>query len=460
MLRKRVKSLLALALAAALFTGCVSTRTPTTNPGPTPTPGTTSPGTSGTEEPVTGVKKVTTQAALAVYENPWRYQQVVGEEPGVPTSVANAIRKFSETSFNHLLENGEENVLFVPLSLYMDLAMLTEATAGQTRQDLDEALNQGFPVTNEERQQAMKFLMLSLNKQITEGDMQSRLSNALWLRDGLSYKEAYAKILQEVYQADSYTFAPGSVDKARKVMGEWIEEKTNGLLDESALPDDFPRPTTLLALLNALYYRSSWSVPFDEALNTEGQFQPSTGEAIAATFMNQTFAKSRALVREDYQVADILMSDLSRMRFLLPDEGVSGQSLPSTSTFYTDFLALDAPDTAIVHWSVPKSDVDGKMDLFPLLENLGLSDLSKSMDMSAGLDGSDDAFLSAATQAVRIKMNEKGVEAAAVTVLGVDESAPMDPLEISMTLDRPFYAALFSPEGQVIFMAYIENPQG
>ena len=135
------------------------------------------------------------------------------------------------------------------------------------------------------------------------------------------------------------------------------------------------------------------------------------------------------------------MSDLSRMRFVLPNEGIEPEDLLENDGFWRDLLDLQADDSAIVNWTIPKSDVNGKMDLLPLLEDLGLGSLMKFMDMSAGLEGSPDAFLSEATQAVRIKMHEKGVEAAAVTVLAVDESAPMNPPEIDMKLDRPFFAA-------------------
>ncbi len=466
MKRYRSGTAAALLLAASLFTGCVAQSGPTVKPSPTPTPGTTPP--PGTSQPTTsentdleGVKRVTTSPALATYDTSWRFTNKLQDGPGVPDPVAQAIRKFSAVSFTALqaerAESGDENLLYVPLSLYIDLAMLTDATAGRTRADLDGALNQGFEITAEERQQAIKQIMLSFNKQITEGDLRSSLSNGIWLKDTLTYKPEYAKILEEVYQADSYNFSAGAEVNARKSMGEWIKEKTNGLLDESALPDDFPNPTTIMALLNALYYRSSWGSPFEEKNNTQGKFNTTDLTTVDAEFMNQTLTKSRALVRDKYQAADIVMSDLSRMRFILPNEGVDGRGLTAETDFYNDLLDLQAEDSAIVHWSVPKSDIDGKMDLLPLLENLGLGDLSKSMDLSAGLEGSGDAFLSAATQAVRIKMNEKGVEAAAVTVLGVDESTPQNPLEITMNLNRPFYAALLSPDGQVVFMAYIAN---
>ncbi len=412
--------------------------------------------------PAAGVKHVTVAPALAKYAVAWDHVTKLNEsEDQVSAKVASAIRAFSSESFTSLLKQKEQaNLSFVPLSLYMDLAMLADSADGATKTDLEKALNQGQNITTEERQSAMKALMLAFNKEITEGDMKSQLSNSVWLRDPVTYKSSYADVLENVYQADSYTWSRGAEAETKTEMGKWIKEKTSGLLDENALPSDFPREDTLLAFMNALYYRASWGSPFEESQNTQGTFNQSDSAKFDVTFMNQTFSQSRALVRQDYQAADIVMADMSRMRFILPAEGVNGEDLVNSEEFYKDLFTLDAPDTGIVHWSVPKSEIDGKMDLLPLLDDLGLGALTSSMDLSAGLEGTGDVFLSDATQAVKIKMNEKGVEAAAVTVLGATTSAPLDPLEITMKLDRPFYMALLSPDGQVVFMSYVAQPNG
>lgn len=93
-----------------------------------------------------------------------------------------------------------------------------------------------------------------------------------------------------------------------------------------------------------------------------------------------------------------------------------------------------------VQWSVPKFDVNSDLDLLETLAALGITDLTDPdrADLSALTDL--DAFLSDAKQLARVKVDEEGVEAAAVTIMMVkNTSLPPQPTEVCvMDLDRPF----------------------
>jgi serpin B len=129
------------------------------------------------------------------------------------------------------------------------------------------------------------------------------------------------------------------------------------------------------------------------------------------------------------------------MVFVLPDEGVAPEALLQEE----DFLARlefygDAASWGEVQWSVPKFDVNSDLDLMDALKRLGITDLPdyNRADLSALTDL--DAFLSEAKQLARVKVDEEGVEAAAVTILTVECTAlPPQPTEVCvMDLDRPF----------------------
>ena len=74
------------------------------------------------------------------------------------------------------------------------------------------------------------------------------------------------------------------------------------------------------------------------------------------------------------------------------------------------------------------------------LKSMGITDLPdyNKADLTALTDL--DAFLSQARQLARVKVDEEGVEAAAVTILDGDACAlPPQPTEVCvMDLDRPF----------------------
>ena len=129
------------------------------------------------------------------------------------------------------------------------------------------------------------------------------------------------------------------------------------------------------------------------------------------------------------------------MVFVLPDEGVSPTSLLKEPDFLSrlEFYG-DACTWGEVQWSVPKFDVNSDLDLLETLAALGITDLTDPdrADLSALTDL--DAFLSDAKQLARVKVDEEGVEAAAVTMLHVRNfNLPPQPTEVCvMDLDRPF----------------------
>ena len=82
--------------------------------------------------------------------------------------------------------------------------------------------------------------------------------------------------------------------------------------------------------------------------------------------------------------------------------------------------------------------------------------MGPNADFSVAADVEPGTYnLSAAVQQVRIKVDEKGIEAAAVTVLGVSESAIIVNDEMDMILDRPFLFTVTTPSGLPMFISYV-----
>ena len=70
-----------------------------------------------------------------------------------------------------------------------------------------------------------------------------------------------------------------------------------------------------------------------------------------------------------------------------------------------------------------------------------------------------DLALTQAAHAARVKIDEKGVEAAAYTILTVGETAAAEkPEEMDFVLDRPFLFAIVSPDGLPLFTGVVNDP--
>ena len=109
--------------------------------------------------------------------------------------------------------------------------------------------------------------------------------------------------------------------------------------------------------------------------------------------------------------------------------------------------------------SLPKFDVAAQTDLIGGLKALGVTDVFDPAlaDFTPMLGEGVDACVTQATHAARVKIDEKGCEAAAFTMLG-DAGNPEPPDDqVDFVLDRPFLFAVTSRTGQLLFVGIVNQ---
>ena len=207
-------------------------------------------------------------------------------------------------------------------------------------------------------------------------------------------------------------------DEADDALSAWTAERTNGLIgaDGKVLETT---PDTLMVLASTLYAMGRWSDEFRAENNTDDVFTAADGTEQEAEFMHRT-DDSTFLRREGYQAA-YLYTTAAQVVFVLPDEGVSPRDLLADP----DLLgSLDFEDEDAIYgevqWSLPKFDVGSDLDLKSTLAGLGIASVldPEAADFSP-LTDTDPVWLNQAKQIARVKVDEQGIEAAAVTLLGI-----------------------------------------
>lgn len=357
---------------------------------------------------------------------------------------APAVVEFAARSTPLALAGHEgENAVYSPLSLWSALALAAQCANGDSRQQALDAL--GVTDVGQLRE-LVRQLWLCLYTE--DGRDSLRLGSSIWLNSAAegSYVQETLDTLARNYFAGVYS-VPMGTDAADEAVTEWIFQQTGGLIggDGPVVETDL---STLALLVSSLYYRVGWQNEFYEGNTFEDTFTNAAGDDSAIDFMH-TNRDGLFLLRDGFQAA-YLPTRLGEMVFVLPDEGVTPESLLNGPDFLKDLEFIDgrwehAGPTAAAHWgevrwSVPKFDVDSNLDLMDALKNLGNTDLtdSEKADLSALTDL--PAWLGEAVQMSRVKVDEEGVEAAAVTILTAYATAlPPEDSEICvMDLDRPF----------------------
>ena len=341
---------------------------------------------------------------------------------------------------------GGENTVYSPISLYVALGMLTELTDGQTKQQVMELL--GAADTEALRQQ-IKNLWLSVYR---DNDAVCRLANAAFLRENADVKQSAADTLAEWYYASSYR-VPMGTEEADKTIAGWLNQQTGGLLSEETgnIRTDMDN---LLRLYNTIYYKAGWLNAFESGQTGTDTFTAADGSKQQVDFMHRT-GEGTYRKGEGYTAAPKSLK-YGRMVFVLPEEGVTPESLLQRQGFLSELA--EGYEGARVIWSVPKFDVKSSVDLADALKALGVADAFEADKADFTPLTDNIAYVSSVMQAARVKIDEEGVEAAAYTeIVAKSDGAPEPSPVVEMNLNRPFAFVIFDGNDVPLFVGTVQT---
>lgn len=346
-----------------------------------------------------------------------------------------------------------ENRVYSPANICMALGMLAEITDGNTRAQILELLG-------EDDLDALRSDIGALWAACSREDEYLTVlpASSMWLRDDFNYKSEVFRALEEHSFASAFRGPMGS-EAYDEALHNWINEQTRHLLEEQANQLHFD-PQTVLALVSTLYFKGSWSVPFSESATTKDSFHAASGDR-EVDFMHRSDT-TRVYYGEHFSAISLYMADGAAMWILLPDEDSSLDALvsdPEAAAFLADGYAWENAKNALVRLSLPRFDVDSDLSLSDTLKALGVTDVFDP-NVSDFTPVTDEVplFVSQAIHAARVKIDEKGCEAAAFTYFAVAAGAPQEEPEIiDFTVDRPFLFAVKGPQGEILFLGAVNE---
>ena len=350
-----------------------------------------------------------------------------------------------------------ENPVLSPLSAYLCLAMLMPGANENTKAEFEKILGADWDYVSA----LAADIAAQLEK--TGGSTKLDLANSIWTDDDKAViEEEWLKTVKAYFGPDIYS-ADLPSDGALKAINKWVNDKTNGMIPK--LHDENYDKDTIMVLLNALYMKAEWAHKFDAESTYDREFTKADGSAVTVPFMNMYEAYESYIKTEDAE-GIMLPYDDGRLAFiaLKPDSGdARGYAASLTGAKLKELIAAAKADT-FVTVNMPKFSTGYSVYLTDALKAMGMTDafdpfLADLSGAGRGVDG--PLYISYVFQRVKVDVDEEGTEAAAVTEIATAEGCALPAEEpIVLTFDKPFvYAIVDTETGVPLFAGVMENPE-
>ncbi|WP_076672206.1 serpin family protein [Pontibacter indicus] len=369
------------------------------------------------------------------------------EQKTVTSSNDFAFRSFAELS----KAEEAENVFISPLSISMALAMAYNGADGETKQAIGQML--GFEAASDEDINKSYKDLIALLQGIDKKVIFTS-ANSLWHSNLVRLQAPFIQTNKEYFNAtvQGLDFAsPASVGQ----INNWVKNSTNDKIDK--ILDEIGRDEVLF-LINAIYFKGTWTYPFDKNLTKPGLFYLENGSSMTHDFMSMK--KGEYLVYGDNTVN---MVDLPygngqySMTIVMPSGENTVQSI--MPQLNPDNLAkwLAAGNKISKELQMPKFKLEYEEELNAMLSKLGMGiAFSGGANFSRMLEGQSNLAISKVKHKTFVEVNEEGTEAAAVTSVGVELTS----MPSAYRIDRPFvFMIREKSSGAILFIGKLMQPE-
>ncbi len=358
--------------------------------------------------------------------------------------------------------NSNENFIFSPLSLQINLSMVSEFAQGDTQLDLFHFA--AVPHLASARQRGAKNIITSFNSMIEDWDGPSKfiMANKVWFSKNTVSTPLTEGIVRDFYLSEvDFLDFQNNPESSRQEINNWVDDRTlhqiPELMSEGSITTD-----SRVVLVNTFYMRSPWQMPFDPELTDEAPFYGLEKSLRTFPYMHQTgyFAFSES---SNAQIIDLPFQTLPEnsnrisLIVIVPKEGVSidDVELNLMSMTSADSL-LTSMQPTWVNLTLPRFKVSSSIDAKSVLQKMGLS-LPFSEDAEFEFSGEGRLAVTDIIHQAVLEVNERGGVASAGTGTSIGLTS-MPEEAVDVVVNRPFLFFVVEKEkGLILFAGRIKQ---
>lgn len=378
----------------------------------------------------------------------------IRELTSLEKTIVDSDNRFGIKLFQEIVKAQKDTNIFIsPLSVSMALGMTLNGANGTTREAMintldlvglsDQQINESY--------QSLMELLVGLDPKVI-----FQIANSIWYRNDHVFEALFFNLCKQYFNAEvsGLDFRdPTSKD----IINAWVDQNTNGKIKEIV---DRIEPNNVMFLINAIYFKGTWTFQFDESGTFDDTFYLPDNSIRTCKMMAQ---------KEDYfyfesdqfQAVDLPYGDGQySMVIILPNLNVNIDDVILAMDQATWNEWLNQFEKQAGNIFMPRFKLEYKIKLNDILIALGMriafspdeADFTR-MYQPGGL------YIDEVNHKTFVEVNEEGTEAAAVTSVVISERSGGGLEGFVMYMNRPFIFAIREHHsGTILFVGKIVDP--
>lgn len=360
--------------------------------------------------------------------------------------------KFGFKLFNEIIKQEQDkNVFISPLSISMALGMTLNGANGETQSAMEQTLELAGLTTDEINRSYRSLIKLLTN---LDRKVIFQIANSIWYRQGMNFEQEFLDLNKTYFDALVQALDFGDPNSA-KIINDWVKDNTNSKIEKII---DSIDPNIVMFLINAIYFKGTWTYEFDKEQTRDDFFTLPDGSLKPCKMMVQT-NEFDYYENDDFQAIDLPYgNEQFSMTIFLPkhSKGIDSLVEEFNAQNWSQRLTSFSPDSVTLQF--PK---------FKLEYEIKLNDVLTALGMGVAFTGAADftrmykpggLWIDYVKHKTFVEVDEEGTEAAAVTVVAIIDSAGGSKVKF-MRVDRPFlFVIRENHSGTILFMGKIVEP--
>ncbi|HET8933717.1 MAG TPA: serpin family protein [Polyangiales bacterium] len=359
------------------------------------------------------------------------------------------------------LKDQPGNLFYSPLSIEAASGILLAGAGGDTAAQLATLLD--AQADHEALHDGLGALLRDLRREHPQYTLS--VANKLWAVPGLESSQRFTDTTRDDYDAPTalvdFTNEP---EAARGKINQWVSDQTARKIPELLKPGQITEDT-VMAVVNAMYFKADWAKAFDSARTRRQTFHRAGATDVTVDMMSSDKIPVRTLSTDGARWIELpyRTGDVSFLAYTTEAPfGAAPGPVTSVQQLQEDLEGVDIDEVVAslsdveIEVQMPRFSLRSRIDLVPLFRQLGVTDLfdERRADLT-NISADGGLYVNPFVHEAAVWVDEQGTVAVAATAGGVVATSAVIPLLI----DHPFlFFIRDNLTGAILFSGRVADP--